>query len=235
MATRISEWTWKQAVAERVLQVVNHRATATFRIDDIYALAPELSALFPRNRHIKEKIRQCLQKLRDDAFLFFEGEGRYRLNLEFDELDKEPVRPLRAGNRVPEKREVVRHVRLRDTLLAIDIKRRYGNICQVCRNPVWLQRGKAYAEGHHLQPLGSPHCGPDVPGNIIVLCPNHHVMFDRGVAAIVPRTLVIRHVLDDVFSPQTVLYTEDWHPLSPDFFEYHYHQIFLQKVRGKTA
>jgi hypothetical protein len=71
----ISDWTWKQAVAERVLQIVNERATDSFTIDKIYAFVPELSDLFPRNRHVREKIRQSLQNLRDDAFLFFEGEG----------------------------------------------------------------------------------------------------------------------------------------------------------------
>jgi predicted restriction endonuclease len=29
-------------------------------------------------------------------------------------------------------------------------------------------------------PLGSEHNGPDVAENVIVLCPNHHVMCDYG-------------------------------------------------------
>src|SRR5690349_13395486 len=115
----ISDWTWKQAVAERVLRVVNDRITATFSIEDIYAFANELSEMFPRNRHVKEKIRQSLQKLRDDTLIFFEGKGRYRLNVDFDELEREPARPLQAGIESPKTRMVVRTVRLRDTLLAI--------------------------------------------------------------------------------------------------------------------
>lgn len=34
-------------------------------------------------------------------------------------------------------------------------------------------------EVHHIQPLGK-HNGPDIKENMIVLCPNDHIMFDRG-------------------------------------------------------
>ena len=37
-----------------------------------------------------------------------------------------------------------------------------------------------YSEAHHIRPLGSPHNGPDIAENILVLCPNHHVMCDYG-------------------------------------------------------
>lgn len=41
-----------------------------------------------------------------------------------------------------------------------------------------------YAEGAHIQPLGRPHDGPDVARNILCLCPNDHVRFDRGAITI---------------------------------------------------
>ena len=162
---RSSDWTWKQAVADQVLLIADNRPESTFGINEIYFSAvPVLSSLFPRNQHVKEKIRQSLQKLREDGFLVIEGGGRYRLNLENEEFEQQPARPLPSGTVSPATRNVTRRVRLRDTLLAIEIKRRYRNTCQVCRSPVWLQAGKAYAEGHHLWPLGVPHCGPDTPG-----------------------------------------------------------------------
>jgi putative restriction endonuclease len=37
-----------------------------------------------------------------------------------------------------------------------------------------------YAEAAHIRPLGAPHDGPDTPDNILCLCPNHHVLFDKG-------------------------------------------------------
>ena len=41
-----------------------------------------------------------------------------------------------------------------------------------------------YAEGAHIRPLGEPHNGADVPGNILCLCPNHHVLLDRGAFSV---------------------------------------------------
>lgn len=50
-----------------------------FTLDDVYALENELSKLHPDNRHIKDKIRQQLQVLRDKGYLEFVSRGRYRL------------------------------------------------------------------------------------------------------------------------------------------------------------
>ena len=69
---------------------------------------------------------------------------------------------------------------LRDTELARKIKALHKNICQLCGQTVTLKDGATYAEAHHIKPLGSPHNGPDVAENIVVLCPNHHVMLDYG-------------------------------------------------------
>ena len=69
---------------------------------------------------------------------------------------------------------------LRDTVLAREIKQLYNNQCQLCATTIYLQKGATYSEAHHIQPLGTPHNGPDVAENIIVLCPNHHVMCDYG-------------------------------------------------------
>jgi nitrite reductase/ring-hydroxylating ferredoxin subunit len=37
-----------------------------------------------------------------------------------------------------------------------------------------------YAEVHHLRPLGGHHRGLDRQDNMLVLCPNHHALFDLG-------------------------------------------------------
>jgi type II restriction enzyme len=50
-----------------------------FDIDDVYAFEALLSDLYPNNRHVREKIRQQLQVLRDRGFLEFSGRGQYRL------------------------------------------------------------------------------------------------------------------------------------------------------------
>jgi len=50
-----------------------------FTIDDVYYFEKELSKLHPGNRHIKDKIRQQLQVLRDKGYLDFVSRGYYRL------------------------------------------------------------------------------------------------------------------------------------------------------------
>ena len=50
-----------------------------FSLDKIYAFERELAKKHPDNRHIKDKIRQQLQVLRDKGYLRFTGGGNYRL------------------------------------------------------------------------------------------------------------------------------------------------------------
>ena len=52
----------------------------TFTLDEVYAYEDELAHLHPGNRHVREKIRQQLQVLRDDLGLIkFLTPGHYRL------------------------------------------------------------------------------------------------------------------------------------------------------------
>jgi len=50
-----------------------------FTLGDVYAFEGELSRLHPENKHIKDKIRQQLQFLRDKGYLDFVSRGYYRL------------------------------------------------------------------------------------------------------------------------------------------------------------
>ena len=68
---------------------------------------------------------------------------------------------------------------IRDTTLSKKIKALYDYHCQVCGVRLEVAGG-AYAEAAHIRPLGRPHNGPDVTGNILCLCPNHHALFDLG-------------------------------------------------------
>ncbi|HVS88704.1 MAG TPA: DpnI domain-containing protein [Candidatus Acidoferrum sp.] len=62
-----------------VLQVVQSLGKVEFTLADVYAHANELAKLHPKNRHIRDKIRQQLQVLRDLRLLDFLGSGSYRL------------------------------------------------------------------------------------------------------------------------------------------------------------
>lgn len=50
-----------------------------FDLEDVYAFESRLQAVYPENRHVKPKIRQQLQVLRDKGFLEFVSRGSYRL------------------------------------------------------------------------------------------------------------------------------------------------------------
>lgn len=62
-----------------VMRCIEKIGKREFALDDIYAFETELNALHPENRHIKDKIRQQLQILRDKNYLRFTGGGNYRL------------------------------------------------------------------------------------------------------------------------------------------------------------
>jgi putative restriction endonuclease len=69
---------------------------------------------------------------------------------------------------------------VRDTMVAVGVKTLYDYKCQVCDRQLVLPGRIAYAEGAHIRPLGLPHQGPDVPENVLCLCPNDHVRLDKG-------------------------------------------------------
>ncbi len=62
-----------------IMRFIDKLGKQEFTLDDIYAFESKLSRLHPENKHIKDKIRQQLQFLRDKKYLDFMGSGIYRL------------------------------------------------------------------------------------------------------------------------------------------------------------
>jgi type II restriction enzyme len=60
-----------------VLRVVRSLDKTEFSNKDVYAFASQLGKLHPDNRHIRDKIRQQLQVLRDRGFLIQENRGNW--------------------------------------------------------------------------------------------------------------------------------------------------------------
>jgi len=50
-----------------------------FSLNEMYAFEKDLSKKHPDNKHVKDKIRQQLQVLRDKDYLEFTSRGNYRL------------------------------------------------------------------------------------------------------------------------------------------------------------
>lgn len=134
----------------------------------------------------------------------------------------------------------------RDTAMSKGMKILYDYTCQMCRRTLISYDGLPYAEGAHIIPFGSPYKGPDVPSNILVLCPEHHTELDLGLITVEPSQIhdqfqfmtadpadqvefLIRH--QDVNSPihGRRLYVLPNHQIDPRFFEYHSHCVRSKK------
>jgi len=64
--------TWAAAILR-----FTERMNQTFTLQDIYRYEQEIQQMFPNNGHIRPKVRQQLQVLRDAGLLTFLGGGRY--------------------------------------------------------------------------------------------------------------------------------------------------------------
>lgn len=74
----------KKSVEQRgwtllTLRMVRSLGKTSFSLTDLYALESEFAKAYPGNRHVRDKIRQQLQILRDLGVLAFEQRGEYRL------------------------------------------------------------------------------------------------------------------------------------------------------------
>jgi hypothetical protein len=103
---------------------------------------------------------------------------------------------------------------LRDTELAKKVKWIHQYACQLCGHSIFLPDGTKYAEAHHIRPLGEPHRGPDVLGNIMCVCPNHHAELDYGA-----RDLKVNE-----------LQTVEGHTVEPQYIDYHNHNIYKRAL-----
>jgi|SRR3989344_6193839 len=61
------------------MRIIEKLGKREFKLDNVYTFEKELNKLHPGNKHIKDKIRQQLQILRDKDYLDFVSRGYYRL------------------------------------------------------------------------------------------------------------------------------------------------------------
>ena len=110
----------------------------------------------------------------------------------------------------PERAATTTYRILRDTALARRVKVLHKYQCQICGHTIMLADGSRYAEAHHIKPLGSPHDGFDIIGNILCLCPNHHAECDLGAVKL----------------SMSALRFVDGHKVAPEFVDYHNKNIY---------
>ncbi|MEU3570138.1 YDG/SRA domain-containing protein [Kitasatospora sp. NPDC036755] len=119
---------------------------------------------------------------------------RYRLVSLFDYVPalQTPILQEPMGQDTPTRLEVKVRQIVRSTQVANFVKRAHDFACQVCGERLRTPTG-SYAEAAHIRGLGQPHNGPDVAGNVLCLCPNHHALFDFGTLTISEELTITDH------------------------------------------
>lgn len=131
---------------------------------------------------------------------------------------------------IPETFMTISEKKKRNRKIVEELKNLYGNKCQVCGQFIDMGKGVKYSEVHHIHPIGKEHNGVDNKYNMVVLCPNHHKMFDLGILAINPVDCEsIMHIdKNNIFNNKKI---EFRHLVAETNIRYHYEHIFLNLIR----
>jgi putative restriction endonuclease len=106
---------------------------------------------------------------------------------------------------------------VRSNQIAERVKQLHDHTCQICGLRLDTPAGP-YAEAAHIMALGAPHNGPDVLDNLLCLCPNDHVLFDKG-AIYVDTDHAVRRTMDrEVVG---TLRFRPGHAVSAEYVAYH--------------
>jgi predicted restriction endonuclease len=133
---------------------------------------------------------------------------------------------IAAGSDAAVDREISKRLaQKRDRVLAAKIKALYNFECMACGGAlvIGLDPERRHAEAAHIKPLGSPSNGPDKPGNMLVLCPAHHIQFDRGILSLRSdrkSTMFVSRIDGDQLHQKIIALHSD-HKLDPDCVQWH--------------
>ena len=190
--------TWREATIEAFTRMsLRHRRNVFTRSEIIKEELQRISHdVATTGGTPAQTLSRVLQELRDEGYLEFDGHGRYKLlSSSFEPV----VSDIPSHYQMPERAPATIHRVIRDVGIVGELKRLYGYRCQVCETRLELSSG-FYCEAHHLKPLGAPHHGPDAKTNILIVCPNHHVLLDYGALKITISSLRLNnHYLDQEF------------------------------------
>lgn len=109
------------------------------------------------------------------------------------------------------------------------LKNLYKNQCQICGEAIEISKNMFISQVHHIKPLGT-HNGADVIGNMIVLCPNHHAMFDRGAITIDIDKRIVLHCNSDNHLNNKQIYLK--HEINRSYLEYYNKNIFNNPIKS---
>ncbi len=190
--------TWREATINALTRMsLRHRKNFFTRTqiikEELGRISQDVATV---GRTPAQTLSRVLQELRKERFLEFDGHGKYTLLTSTSEPVTSDIPQEYA---TPDRTPTTVHRIVRDVGISAELKRLYAYRCQMCGTRLELSSG-FYCEAHHLKPLGAPHNGPDAKANIILVCPNHHVLLDYGAMRIEIGALKVnRHLVSNEF------------------------------------
>ena len=149
-----------------------------------------------KGRSIFVSVSRSFYRLEDDEFLAYSKKHSSPDN----------IIKLSVGSNDEDLEETTRsRVQLniinRNKALVIGLKKLYNNTCQLCGIKLQISSNQFYSEVHHIKSLGKPHDGPDKSANMIVVCPNCHVLLDFKARSISKQEIICKapHTINDIF------------------------------------
>lgn len=110
---------------------------------------------------------------------------------------------------------------IRDTAKSREVKNIHQHRCQICGKSIIIPGKGPYSEVHHIQPLGSPHNGPDDKSNMLCLCPMHHAEMDLGVLYVEPESQLVFHSNERNRYHLKLLRSNNDHVVNQEYLAYH--------------
>jgi putative restriction endonuclease len=176
---------WLDAMRLELERYQEQKGESVVTLGELYDFSEHrLSIQFPDNNHVRAKIRQQLQRLRDrDEVEFLDEQGTYRINVG-DEVKQEKTELERALGSEPQLTEdsTESRRRARDHAFSELVKDAYDYSCAICGSSRETPAGNPEVEAAHIYPKREG--GSDDARNGLTLCKLHHWAFDTGWLAI---------------------------------------------------
>ncbi|AHG00718.1 hypothetical protein HALLA_05705 [Halostagnicola larsenii XH-48] len=179
---------WLDAMRLELERFQEQKGESVATLGELYDFSEHrLSIQFPDNNHVRAKIRQQLQRLRDqDEVEFLDEQGTYRINVG-DEIKQEKGELEQALDSEPQLTEdstefTESRRRARDHAFAELVKDAYDYSCAICGSSRETPAGNPEVEAAHIYPKREG--GSDDVRNGLTLCKLHHWAFDTGWLAI---------------------------------------------------
>lgn len=180
---------------------------ALFLAFDRHSLSTKSSDLTVQNSASKDWLKSVIPTLTgiekigfntifNDAFeIFLKEGGLNRFGLYADESTE--ASQITDSNQTPTESKgkaglvetslVLINKRSRDRSIGRWVKSLYEDQCAICDTALLLNfENQRYSEAGHVKPIGYPHFGDDASSNVVIFCPNHHKLFDKGAAWMKP-------------------------------------------------